>query len=743
MVQGKFDGRACRTRLATMFPGAVAATAFARCAFRARPGPARAAILWLLLCALSQTALAAPPSECVRAAFASTAPARCDDAASLDVEALFARADALRAADDLAAAERVLACVVPRVLAVDDLRTQYELVRRAGIIEYGRDRPTDALERFECAQSLADALGDRDAVAKQWKNIGSSLRRIGDYAGAMRALSRSLQIQRESDKAAAGPVLNNIADVYRDMEQVDDAERYYHDALRAFRAAGDTTQAAHVYDSLAEIALERGDADAAIALLDDALGALRAQAQGHDGAHRYRLMLLAGRARAAIAGGDIARARASAEEGLALASRHALAVPVELQLEAARVERLSGRHSAALVRLRAALADRPEAPGSQAALLREIAATLEQTGRSAEAMAVLRDAHAREVEDLRAQRDRGLAWSNARFNLNESRRRIAEVEAENRRRTLMLWLTAVSAIAALLLLSLYFLRRQQRARLAEAAQRARYEEALEHYRREADALVEDRRLLQALLDSRDEALALLDAEGQVLAVNHAACALLGAGRDVLSGRVLTEHLPADDTLAFGSALEQMEDSQRQILPLSLGPGGAAIGVELRPWEHGDGLIVIALHADADAAPSAGESVVEPGAAADGAQREPTHRMDGQRETDEQRERFRRGLVELMLAVIEAWESSTGLHRIELAERSRIWCVGIDDGRLRARAMERYLSLSKLPRNPRWRDVLRSAYFVLGHCEKLVPEAREALQRRVDAILVMTRRDALA
>jgi hypothetical protein len=40
-------------------------------------------------------------------------------------------------------------------------------------------------------------------------------------------------------------------------------------------------------------------------------------------------------------------------------------------------------------------------------------------------------------------------------------------------------------------------------------------------------------------------------------------------------------------------------------------------------------------------------------------------------------------------------------------------------------------------------VLRSAYFVLGQCEKLAPEAREALQRRIDGILAMTRREALA
>jgi PAS domain-containing protein len=695
-----------------------------------------------LLSLAMPSAFAASPSDCVRATFAA-APARCEEFAGLDPAALLARVDALRGDDDLAGAERALACAAPRGLALDDLRTHYELVRRAGILEYGRDRPSEALAAFECAQHLADALGDRDAAAKQWKNIGSSLRRIGDYAGAMCALSRSLRMQRERGDTAVGPVLNNIADVYRDMEQDEDAERYYRDALRVFRAAGDTIQAAHVYDSLSEIAFERGDAATAIALLDDALRALREEGEGrdtapHGGMRRYRLMLLAGRARAAIAGSDLAQARASVEDGLALAAAHALPVPVELQLEAARVERLSGRREAALARLRSALADGPEAPGSRAALLRETAETLEAMGRANEALAALRETHAREVDDLRAQRDRGLAWSNARFNLNESRRRIAEVEAENRRRTLMLWLTVVSAIAALSLLSLYFLRHRQRARLAEAARRARYEEALEHYRREADALAEDRRLLQALLDSRDDALALLDAEGQLLAVNRAACALLGEDREALSGRALSQRLSADEADTFARALEQMEDAQRQILPLALGPGGAAIGIELRPWEHGDGLIVIALHPDArEASAAASEAAAPASAPPQESSAEP------QRSGEDEAARFRRDLVELMLAVIEAWESSTGLHRIELAERSRIWCVGIDDGRLRARAMERYLSLSKLPRNPRWRDVLRSAYFVLGQCEKLAPEAREALQRRIDGILAMTRREALA
>jgi hypothetical protein len=106
-----------------------------------------------------------------------------------------------------------------------------------------------------------------------------------------------------------------------------------------------------------------------------------------------------------------------------------------------------------------------------------------------------------------------------------------------------------------------------------------------------------------------------------------------------------------------------------------------------------------------------------------------------------RDDFRRALVELMLAVVETWERVSGHNRLELAERSRIWRVTVDDGRLRARAMERYLALAKLPRQPRWRDVLRSAYFVQGHCA-LGGDDQVTLQQKVEAVLAYTRRRAL-
>ena len=727
-----------------------------------------------------------PPAELcaagLRAASASAA-SDADAAAQNDpIAALLIRADALRHADDLPAAERALACAAAQPGAADDLRSRYEVVRRFGIVDYALARPVEALGRFECALGMARELEDHVEIARQLKNVGSSLRRIGDYAGAMRMLVASLEMQRRAGDPAVGPVLNNIADVYREMEQRDDAERYYREALAALRTSGDVVQAMHVYDSLADLAIDRRDTRAATALLQEALDDLRTEASrdgSEAGALRYQLLIRAGLIRAALAGGDTVAARGHLTDALALAEAHGLALPSQLQLEAARTERLSGRGDAALARLRTAVAATEDAPGQQALLLRELSLALQAGDREAEALEALRRAYDRELQDLRAQRDRGLAWSNARFNLNESRRQLAEAEARSQRRTLQLWLTGVSALAALAVLALFFQRRHQRAREAEQVRRARYEEALAHYRREYEALAEDRHLLQALLDSREEALLLTDGDGLVLAANRSARATLGDAGETLVGASLAAGFAADSAQALHYALERMEDLGGLVLPATRVGDGPRLQLELRSWEGGDGMIVVALRdadtdtdtdvdVDADAvqvesgreaagatAGAAGgraAGVPGPGLAPERARMSAldeapaaieAHDHEGLGDADAQRGRFRRELVELMLALVDAWERSTGHNRIELAERSRIWRVNIDDGRLRARAMERYLSLSKLPRNPRWRDVLRTAYFVLSNCETMPAELRDGLQARVDRILAATRRQALS
>ena len=94
--------------------------------------------------------------------------------------------------------------------------------------------------------------------------------------------------------------------------------------------------------------------------------------------------------------------------------------------------------------------------------------------------------------------------------------------------------------------------------------------------------------------------------------------------------------------------------------------------------------------------------------------------------------YREALVKLMQDCHYYWQKVTGESIIDLAEKSRIWSVSIDNGRLRTRSMNRYLSVDKLPKNPRWRQVARTAYFVLSKVSN-DPEAKAALEKSVAAL----------
>lgn len=103
--------------------------------------------------------------------------------------------------------------------------------------------------------------------------------------------------------------------------------------------------------------------------------------------------------------------------------------------------------------------------------------------------------------------------------------------------------------------------------------------------------------------------------------------------------------------------------------------------------------------------------------------------------------YREALVKVMQDCHYYWQKVTGESIIDLAEKSRIWSVSIDNGRLRTRSMNRYLSLDKLPSNPRWRQVARTAYFVLSkvsHDE----EARMALESSVSRLQEIVEQRAL-
>ena len=685
------------------------------------------------------THLPTDPALCLRRAGVALAPSARDPA----TRALFDGAEAHMAAGRFDAAFEALACA--ELVAGDDPLLHYELTRRHGILEFRRERIPQALRRFECAATQASALGARADEARDLKNVGAALRRLGDFQGALRVLTTSLEMQRANGEVS-GAVYNNLGDVYRELEDPAAAMRYYGEALAFYRGKGEATEAAHVLESMAEQALDSGDAVRADDWLKQALETYRA------GRNRiYELRVHDGLTRAALARGDVADAQRWTASALAIASEGGLPVPPALQLQIARTEHLSGRPDVAANRARDALATMAEGDPERVPLLEALAAAQSDLGRHEAANASLRQAHTEAHDVWRAQSNRQLDWLRMRFETSERDRTIAALKHRNRVRTLQLWalLGAVLAIAlgGWLLLD----RRRQRQRLEAETRRIRLEEELARYRREADALAEDRELLQTLLDSREDAACLLDAEGLVLAANRAACRLIGVDAEHLVGQPIVAVLDAGDGAVRASAqaslelaLERMEDSAVQSLDV-VTRDGAPLTARLAQWAGGSGRLVLELAPrDAGAATTSVDVPVmaaDAGHAVDAGLRDEGMRDEGMH-GEAMRDAFRKALVDLMLAAIEAWESATATNRIELAEKSRIWRVNIDDGRLRARAMERYLSVSKLPRNPRWRDVLRTAYYVLGQCPTLREDARIHLQAQVDAVLAYTRRDAM-
>tara|TARA_B110000858_G_C17810153_1_gene480707 strand:+ start:549 stop:3632 length:3084 start_codon:yes stop_codon:yes gene_type:complete len=104
--------------------------------------------------------------------------------------------------------------------------------------------------------------------------------------------------------------------------------------------------------------------------------------------------------------------------------------------------------------------------------------------------------------------------------------------------------------------------------------------------------------------------------------------------------------------------------------------------------------------------------------------------------------YRQQLVTLMRSALHTWEVTTQKSKIELAEESNIWAVSIDDGRLRTRTFDRYLRIEQLPKIPRWREVVRTAYFVLSN-PAIEPETRMSLESELEKSKAILKKAAIS
>ncbi|WP_420243252.1 hypothetical protein [Roseiterribacter gracilis] len=102
--------------------------------------------------------------------------------------------------------------------------------------------------------------------------------------------------------------------------------------------------------------------------------------------------------------------------------------------------------------------------------------------------------------------------------------------------------------------------------------------------------------------------------------------------------------------------------------------------------------------------------------------------------------YRRCIVEVMVLALDCWQRSKGKGKVELAEESGLWRVYMDRSSLQTRTMDKYFLVETLPRNPRWRDVVRTAEYVLRNCPDPARE-RAALEAALSQLKAHLRQAA--
>ncbi len=632
-------------------------------------------------------------------------------------EAWLQQSDAELAVGDVAAAAKSLERIahLPPVGAPE--KRTLKLTRRRGILAYREDHYAQALVEFRAALDLARSSRDAVGEAQAQNDLGNALRRIGDYRAALEAYLASLALKRTQPGAPLGPILNNLADLYVDLGESDTALARYREAIAAHRRDGRPLDAAHSSESLARLLAGRGEPAAARAALEEAL-----QIDRDGGVLPAQLRVLAQLAAVDRERGDRVAAAASVAQGLAL-PLPAAQRPADFVAEQAEVELAAGRPAAAVELLRAALTRLGDDAVERIPLDRLLAGALEQTGDVAAALAAWRRYQAEDGRRREREHDAALDRLRVRFEVAERDRAIEALrqreslqQATLARRNLQLGLLASVAVSGVLLLGLLWQRSRQRYRLTLARREAERAAEAQEFRRAAQALAGDSQRLRALLDASDEALLALAPDGVFVHANAAARRRLGGDGAALDALTLAQAFGAESGASVAAALATIDESPRQVVDL-----GAGEGVALAAANDGELVVLRWL-------PVASSDAV----VAVPATSEPEEVAPVDEGVDGVQERFRQDLVALMLATVESWEQATRSTRIELAEKSRLWRVTIDDGRLRVRAMERYLALAKLPRQPRWREVLRTAYFVLAECE-LSEARRDELRQRCERI----------
>ena len=261
---------------------------------------------------------------------------------------------------------------------------------------------------------------------------------------------------------------------------------------------------------------------------------------------------------------------------------------------------------------------------------------------------------------------------------------------------------------------------------AQARENAELREEIERRVRVEDALRLSQQRMSRLLDTVSAGVICVTEGGRISYANHAASDLFGE-RLMSGANRLDDIMPADLLASIRDDIGASgEANLTEVLLGDAGSGPVLInGFELEPQAGGGMALIVDRDTTAsrreaasvsrsirDVLDTVGPTIDRASVSTDAAMADLAFDLTSYRQT----------MVAVMVESLSLWRQVTGESKFELAERSGIWRVNLDRSSLQTRTLDKYLLVETLPVQPRWRDVVKTAEYVLqaaaGHAGRV-------------------------
>ncbi|TDQ04640.1 AfsR/SARP family transcriptional regulator [Labedaea rhizosphaerae] len=127
---------------------------------------------------------------------------------------------------------------------------------------YRLGRLDEMLPDAERSVAIATRLRDPALMAIAFRDVGTALYHQGQHEPAVARLEKALELARRAEfKPVEAALLNNLAQVYRDLARLDDAVAATERAVELYREIGELGFSVFAVANLGELHLERGELD--------------------------------------------------------------------------------------------------------------------------------------------------------------------------------------------------------------------------------------------------------------------------------------------------------------------------------------------------------------------------------------------------------------------------------------------------------------------------------------------------